>query len=303
MPPSAPFLPVTFPFKLSTLEPDGDVESCRLLDERIVEIHYFLALLLGLTMDVNITGPINFGAALLGSTGQDSRWLNANQFQLSADSILVASGAALTRLDAPPTVTLDINTAGPVPNGRDQLAVFPANTFVHVYWIYNPTTATLASIASQTAPNLGGPNLPGGYQLGAYAGALRIGAVANQFVRANIRGRWTTYFEQQVVLVTHTPGTGLPMDFSTTVPANATAFRINFVVQGAIGGAIVTAILKDGAGGTATVVTLDTNSNQISGFMAEVANYGTLLTYDLTPARAGLTFGTTCIAFENPNGG
>lgn len=67
--------------------------------------------------------------------------------------------------------TIDISTAGPILNGRDQAGAFGATATVHVYAI-SGSGQTVGLIASLTAPSAGGPTLPANYTNWAYLTTL-----------------------------------------------------------------------------------------------------------------------------------
>lgn len=114
------------------------------------------------------------------------------------------------------TLSCNINTAGPAANGRDQAAAFSASSTVHFYFIWNPATSTIATIASLVAPPVG-PTLPTGYTHWAYALSVVLDASANMYV---IRA-----FGKRVTYVTSpslgTPNASTTGSYGTYVPAIA----------------------------------------------------------------------------------
>jgi hypothetical protein len=102
-------------------------------------------------------------------------WASATTFTFTADVVILAKsdGGGVRRTAA--SATCNISTAGPAANGRDQAGAFTANTYVHFYWIWNPTTSTLATIASNTGPATG-PTLPSGYTYWCYITTLSLNA-------------------------------------------------------------------------------------------------------------------------------
>lgn len=117
-------------------------------------------------------------------------------------------------------------------NGRDQPTALGANVWVHFYWIWNPTTQTLASIASLTAPP-GGPNLPSGFTHWCYIGAVRrrLGA----FLRVLINGDKFFYSDTASNPVLDTGMTWDAISFfdtSTYIPANANDYTLYYTMSG-----------------------------------------------------------------------
>jgi hypothetical protein len=102
-------------------------------------------------------------------------WTSNTTFNFTADVVVLAKadGAGVRRTAC--SGTCDITTAGPAANGRDQAGVFTANTYVHYYWIWNPTSETLATIASNTGPATG-PTLPSGYTYWCYITTMSLNA-------------------------------------------------------------------------------------------------------------------------------
>lgn len=99
-----------------------------------------------------------------------------------------------------PTVNngADITVAGPVANGRDQVAAFPNNSLVHFYSISTGGSTFIDTIASLTPPfatpgfgvqqvnrNIStlllGPTLPDGYLYWAYVGCIPMNGAALHF--------------------------------------------------------------------------------------------------------------------------
>jgi len=71
------------------------------------------------------------------------------QFDLTASQVILREGADhLVVHNSPGRITCNVSTAGPAANGRDQSGAFSAGSWVHFWWIWNPTTSTLASLAS-----------------------------------------------------------------------------------------------------------------------------------------------------------
>lgn len=114
-----------------------------------------------------------------------------NTLTIDADQITVvdSNGEANVIVSPGAALVCDIDTAGPIINGRDQVAAFTVSTDVHFYWIWNGTT--LASIASSVPPPVG-PTLPTGYTFFAYIGTVALNG-AGTIPNAQIRGNYITY--------------------------------------------------------------------------------------------------------------
>jgi hypothetical protein len=102
-------------------------------------------------------------------------------------------------------VVLDISTAGPAVNGRDQAGAFTANTWISVFAIYNPTLAVgsrVGYIASANTPATGPSALPAGWLYPQWVFTLRCNA--SNFIPAGyIRGRWFWYQVAQATVATN----------------------------------------------------------------------------------------------------
>lgn len=100
-------------------------------------------------------------------------------YDLSADAVTAvdAGGRTYTRYGIANSA-VNLATAGPVAGGRDQAAVFPPSSWVHIFYIFNPTSNSGAWIASLAAPTTG-PALPPGYAAWAYATTLNWNASSN----------------------------------------------------------------------------------------------------------------------------
>jgi hypothetical protein len=228
MPP--PVLPVIFPLTLSSADPACASESARLLADRIIEVREQFALLLGLPLDTPLTQALTIGGGLLGLRGCDARSVDNTHMSLDADQVMLRSASpGFVVVDNPTLVTNDLALGGPVVNGRDQVAVFPINSFVHFYWIYNGTV--IGSLSSLAAPYPGpGPVLPTGYFLGAYVGATLLDA-SGFLVPSVIHGRWTIYRAARSVYTSSTPGTLITVTCTSCVPSNAIAIRAQFLIE------------------------------------------------------------------------
>lgn len=160
-----------------------------------------------------------------GLTGNVNATTPLTKFDLSATAVVLqdANGATVLRTTGT-ALTCDLGLAGAVANGRDQAGAFAANSWVHLYYIWNGTT--LATIASLSAT---GPTLPSGYTHWAYATALRWNASSN-IIKALARGRSIQYDTADAD--TRVVSTGTATSFTSAsiagfVPPNALMARIN----------------------------------------------------------------------------
>lgn len=113
--------------------------------------------------------------------GQVNAGTPLTKYDLGADVVVTRdSKGQLNAILNGGTKTCDLGLAGPAANGRDQAAAFAASSWVYVYFIYNPTTQTLATLASLTAPaTFTGATLPAGYTGWALATILRWNGSSN----------------------------------------------------------------------------------------------------------------------------
>lgn len=134
----------------------------------------------------NAYPPAQSGAQNLKGTFNNTN----NDLTIDADTITVvnSTGNAILIVNPGAALVCDIDTAGPIINGRDQAAAFAAGNEVHFYWIYDG--ATLATIASLTAPPTG-PTMPSGYTYFAYIGTQKLNGLA-KVLSAELRGNTLT---------------------------------------------------------------------------------------------------------------
>ena len=150
------------------------------------------------------------------------------QFDLTAAQLVLREGADhLVVHNSPGTITCNVSTAGPAANGRDQAGAFSASSWVHFWWIWNPTTATLATIASASASAPAA--LPSGYTYYAYCGAVYFNG-SSQLVATRMHGSWATV-GNQLALDEGGSTTYASVSLSGSCPPNAVAVRV-WVIQG-----------------------------------------------------------------------
>ena len=123
---------------------------------------------------------------------------------------------------APATLTVDTALAGPAVLGRDQAAVFSNNTWIHFYYIYNPTTATLSAICSNSSS---APTLPSGFTQFAYAVSVLkdgTGILRNVIVR----GSWVWLINPVTALSGGVSTSDAAISLSLIIPPNAYNFQL-----------------------------------------------------------------------------
>ena len=134
-----------------------------------------------------------------GLTGRNNAGTPASQYGFAADAVALqdADLNSIVRANTG-TLTNNILTAGPAANGRDQAAAFGASNWLYFYFIWNPSSLTLATISSLTAPPTG-PVLPTGYTSWAYLAAIFLSAgsvLTSTYVRGN-----TVFHETNTALI------------------------------------------------------------------------------------------------------
>lgn len=143
---------------------------------------------------------------------------------LTADYVWLRDPTAKTTLlRTGLNATLNISTAGPAVNARDQAGTFGTNVWVYVYAIWNGTT--LGTIASITAPPTG-PTLPGGYTHWAFLTVLRVGGVANQWLAGGVVcGSHVMHGAANAALSGGTATVETTISLSSLIPPQATSPR------------------------------------------------------------------------------
>jgi hypothetical protein len=249
---------------------------------------------------------------IIGGNSKNNASTPNTQFDLAADAVVLrdANNQTITRHN-PSGVTCNISTAGPAANGRDQAGAFTAGSWVHVYWIYEPGSGTVASLASATAPPTG-PTLPSGYTYWAYAGAVYFTS-GSALRKVRLKGSWAYYEEYQMVLASGSATSETTVSVSTFVPPNALTMRVMVesvtVVATGGGAAVAAAKLRVVTGNDAYVArayapaagqTIQTAGgstvlpNISQAFIYFMTNSGTVSSSNVAVAVAG---------YQNPNGG
>lgn len=165
------------------------------------------------------------------------------QYDLNADWLVLVTPSTFlpTVRKAPGVITCNVSTAGPAANGRDQGAVFSANSWVHFYWIWNG--ATLATIASTVAPPTG-PTMPSGYTHWAYAGAVRFNG-SSQLTRTYIRGKLCTKMPYELITASASATVETDVSLAAHIPPNALTAIVMSDVTGTTDGAGAIAVQAD----------------------------------------------------------
>lgn len=195
----------------------------------IEQLRKALALVGGVATWTLIAGPVPQIGTVIGRPfhlTSTARFLTTNGIlALAADQVLFSDGTRRNSVSA----SLDLATVGPAANGRDVAGNFQ-NQFVHIYWIWNPTSVTVALTASATGPPTG-PALPAGYTEWCYATTLRVGATVNRWLRSgHVRGSFVGLEGATLSDLTATAETTVSV--STDVPTIAS----NFHLSGDVGG-------------------------------------------------------------------
>lgn len=167
----------------------------------------------------------DLGDDMWGSRGNSSKNNSGTpntQFDLVAAAVRLrnSSNQVVIRHN-PGTITCNVSTAGPAANGRDQAGAFSASSFIHFYWIWDPTSQTLATLASATAPPTG-PTLPSGYTYWCYMGAVYFDA-GSAMIRTTYAGSWAQRTNVELTNTAVTVATEQSGSGSAIWPANALA--------------------------------------------------------------------------------
>jgi len=154
---------------------------------------------------------------------------NAASITITADGIVVASSAGVTRTLR--SVNVTINTATTGANGLDT-GTLAASTYYVAHVIYNPSTNTVAGLLSLSAT---APTLPSGYTMFAAAGSDKTDGTANKYPLAIRKSNYSSQYvwggslnvTAPVVLVSSSASATWPttISLSNIVPATATRVR------------------------------------------------------------------------------
>lgn len=253
------------------------------------------------------------GSRVIGLVAQNNATSPLTKFDVSASSVTLresSTGIAYTVTSlAQVTITNDTGLAGPIANGRDGAGALAASQWVRLFYIYNPTTATLATISSAGSPTAG-PNLPAGYTAWAYIGSIYWNGSSN-FAQGNMRGaRWQ--YSSSVIAINGGTSTGLvAVPIPTLVPPECGWFELFFqqlaCTSGSGGGYSVncqittqaSSIFNIGFGGIGTASQL----YSFSGPSKQITNFGQSFAYALTVSGSSPTVTIYVTGYQLPNGG
>lgn len=199
---------------------------------------------------------------------------------LSSYLLTVASGSD----------TVNIGTAGPAANGRDQAGAFSANSWLHIYWIYNGSSLDL--IASATGPATG-PTLPNGYTHWCYAATVRLNS-STQFNDDSVRGNMVHINRGADAVMIDTLSTAVETSQSSAsfLPSVAQSVWFELGLIGAAntaGGAVSSSFrtVSGGASGLTTNQTAQTYTNTKNTWQQMVAVYPYKATYYYVVSDSG----------------
>ena len=126
---------------------------------------------------------------------------------------------------------VDITVAGPIVGGRDQAAAFAVSSWVHFYFIFNPTSNQLGLIVSASAQDVG-PSLPAGFSHFAYIGGMGLDASGN-LPKMHMAGSLFTYDDPTTarILNAGVATAATTVSASAVVPPNATSIAYTAVLS------------------------------------------------------------------------
>ena len=131
-------------------------------------------------LDSSLQTLINAGlsaggaTAVVGFRGKNDATFPDNIYEFTECSIVILVDPAtdeLTVVTAPALKSINIDTAGPAINGRDQAGAFSANSWVYFWYISNADGSLIAGLASASPT---APTLPSGYTRRAFATAVAL---------------------------------------------------------------------------------------------------------------------------------
>lgn len=118
----------------------------------------------------------------------------------------------LTNLDE----TNNVGTAGPIAGGRDQAGAFSASSWIHFFFIYNPTSGDVSSLSSASPT---APTLPTGYTFFVRCGSVYFNGLS-QIMRSYQMGDKVTYSTLWIAWDSHATGTEA-INLQYIIPATA----------------------------------------------------------------------------------
>lgn len=246
-----------------------------------------------------------------GLVGTNNAGAPNTQFDFKADAVTVrnpTTGETKTIVSVA-TFTNNVLTAGSAANGRDQAGAFAASSWVHFYFIYNPTTGTTATLSSASAS---APTLPAGYTSWAYIGAVYFSS-GSVLAGGYFRGAWFTYKTSSVVVSGGTQVLRTAVSLASSIPPNALQFKSRIPLF---------SVTANGSGTYLSVVTLEVltaftayefgmggtagfNLNMFSyGGVTILPNVGQNINYFITlTAGTAPSVNIAIDGYSNPNGG
>lgn len=174
---------------------------------------------------INNNPPVVLGGSQ-GLTGYNGG-TPTSQMQFTATTLLFRSPSGAGQfLNVTPHGTyygVDITVAGPIVGGRDQAAAFAANSWVHFYFIFNPTTNQVGLIASASAQDVG-PSMPAGFSHFSYCGAVGLDSSSHLY-NVHMAGTLFTYDDPTTTHILLAGAAVAPASLSagTYSPPNATS--------------------------------------------------------------------------------
>lgn len=143
---------------------------------------------------------------------------------LTSDAVVIENSATVGRTIR--NVSVSINTATTGANALDT-GTIAASTWYYIHVIYNPTTNTVAGLASLSATS---PTLPSGYTMSARAGAFPTDGTANKYpLSLKQFGRKVQYVVAAGTNVTAVPQMSSGVQGSVTTPTWVAVSVNNFV--------------------------------------------------------------------------
>lgn len=154
------------------------------------------------------------------------------RLDISANYAVLRNPSHILRiLPATNVITVDVSS-GIYYNGRDQVASFSQNSWLHLYYIAN--ASNLAGLLSLTGPPNGPVLAPTdaasplfGYSDWGYLTSWRFGA-ASELLRARVHGSQFSYLAEQSALANGTATAETAISLYDLVPTHALNFNTNF---------------------------------------------------------------------------
>jgi len=217
----------------------------------------------------NLKSALAAGSPAAGASSNASMYVAAASATatFTADEVVVktALGGSAWLI---PSFSRSINLGTTGAGGMDT-GTAPANGFVAVYAIFNPTTGVSALLGvnatSVKAPEIyGGSNMPSGYTASALVSVWPVHTVAGQFAVGNQYGR-EVYYPQRTLLNTTSPvTTKTALSISGGVPINAKVVQLSQGATQSVAGSGVSIVVSSTATDIANIGVLAAVSGQTS---------------------------------------